>query len=241
MLWDSLYVPALTEAGYQVITYSNRGVQPSDGPRGPYAVEEMAADAVALLDHLELKNVVMLGVSLGGFIVEELCRARPELVKCAILISCAGPTTAFVKAKLNAERQMQEMGGIPTPYDLIDALSVTLPERTLRDDDATVEMWSSAIIQVTAWAGDGRYGQFAASWSWLLDQDRMPIYENMKPVCLVMAFENDLMFPPRCGRKAAEAMSNGRFVEIPDATHGGFAAKASECVQAIKQFLAENT
>src|SRR5437763_2844767 len=43
-VWALHQVPALTEAGYQAITFDNRGIPPSDAPPGMYSLADMVAD-----------------------------------------------------------------------------------------------------------------------------------------------------------------------------------------------------
>ena len=63
-LWD----PALFAERYRVLRYEHRGHGESDAPPGPYAMEELAADALALLDELGLERVTWCGLSLGGMV-----------------------------------------------------------------------------------------------------------------------------------------------------------------------------
>ena len=66
-MWDA-QMPALVDAGFRVLRYDSRGHGGSSVPPGPYTLELLVADAVALLDHLELGEVCMMGCSKGGMI-----------------------------------------------------------------------------------------------------------------------------------------------------------------------------
>ena len=59
-------VPALTEAGYRVITYDRRGFGESDKPESGYEYDTFAADLAGVIDGLDLKNVSLVGFSMGG-------------------------------------------------------------------------------------------------------------------------------------------------------------------------------
>lgn len=75
VVWQMSLVPALVGAGYRVVTFANRGTEPSDAPPAPYTVADMTADAEGLIDALNLAPCRVVGYSLGGFIAEELSYA----------------------------------------------------------------------------------------------------------------------------------------------------------------------
>jgi pimeloyl-ACP methyl ester carboxylesterase len=59
-------VPALTEAGYRVITYDRRGFGHSDKPDDGYDYDTFTADLAGLLDALEVQDATLVGFSMGG-------------------------------------------------------------------------------------------------------------------------------------------------------------------------------
>ncbi len=63
--WES-QVPALIEAGHRVVTYDRRGFGNSSQPYGGYDYDTFAADLNALLEHLDLREVTLVGFSMGG-------------------------------------------------------------------------------------------------------------------------------------------------------------------------------
>ena len=71
---------------YRVITYDHRGQGKSEVTEGRYDMDQLYEDAVALLDHLKLKNVHFGGLSMGGFVAMRLAARRPDLVKSLILM-----------------------------------------------------------------------------------------------------------------------------------------------------------
>ncbi len=59
-------VPELTKAGYRVVTYDRRGFGRSDKPRTGYTYDTLAEDLDALLTQLDLRDVTLVGFSMGG-------------------------------------------------------------------------------------------------------------------------------------------------------------------------------
>ena len=79
-------IPTLSEQ-YKVIVFDNRGAGNTDKPDSEYSIEIMADDAAGLLRTLGIESAHMLGVSLGGFIAQELALRHPDMSKSLTLVS----------------------------------------------------------------------------------------------------------------------------------------------------------
>ncbi len=89
--WEAQERP-LIEAGYRVITYDRRGFGQSSQPWEGYDYDTFAADLAALLDHLELSEVTLVGFSMGGGeVVRYLARYGSGRVAQAVLASAVPP------------------------------------------------------------------------------------------------------------------------------------------------------
>ena len=110
--WDDELCELLAGAGFHVVRFDNRDVGRSSRARGrvtrrmlvrafgglrvrpPYTLDEMAEDAFLLLDHLGLETAHLVGVSMGGMIVQTMALARPERVRSlASIMSTTGRRT----------------------------------------------------------------------------------------------------------------------------------------------------
>jgi pimeloyl-ACP methyl ester carboxylesterase len=81
--------PDLLAEHFRVVLIDNRGVGESDAPPGPYTVSEMAEDVVGVLDELGIDRTNLFGVSLGGYIAQELTLTHPGRVEKLVLCSTA--------------------------------------------------------------------------------------------------------------------------------------------------------
>jgi 3-oxoadipate enol-lactonase len=99
--WAALAEPL--SATRRVIAYDNRGSGASTVTPGPYTTAQLAADGVALMDHLGVERADMFGMSMGGMIAQELALGWPERVNRLVL----GCTHAGVA---HAARQPRDSG-----------------------------------------------------------------------------------------------------------------------------------
>ncbi|GIZ11432.1 alpha/beta fold hydrolase [Pseudomonas sp. NCCP-436] len=74
---------------YRVIALDVRGHGHSDKPRGAYRIATFAADAAALIKHLQLPPVHLLGISMGGMIAFQLAVDHPELLRSLSVVNSA--------------------------------------------------------------------------------------------------------------------------------------------------------
>jgi non-heme chloroperoxidase len=90
--WDAP-VLSLTQRGWRCVTFDRRGHARSDDPCRGYDFDTLADDIAAVLDGLDLQNIVLVGHSMGGAeVVRYLTRHHSRRVAHAVLIA---PTTPF--------------------------------------------------------------------------------------------------------------------------------------------------
>jgi pimeloyl-ACP methyl ester carboxylesterase len=100
--WD----PAVTDGlarDREVILFNNAGVSSSSG-EVPTTFDDMGANAVAFIKALGLTLVDVLGISIRGFVAQEITLQAPELVRKLILIG-TGPRGGQGMATLTPEAQ----------------------------------------------------------------------------------------------------------------------------------------
>ena len=114
-LWDS--VLPLLPAGLRFVRFDLRGHGLSDCPDGPYAMDDLAADAAGLIETLGAGPVVVVGLSIGGMIGQALAAKRPDLVR-ALVLSNTAPrmgTPEMWRARIDTIR----VGGLAGMQDAI--------------------------------------------------------------------------------------------------------------------------
>jgi pimeloyl-ACP methyl ester carboxylesterase len=231
--WHPYQVPAFLAAGYRVITFDNRGIGATENAGG-FTAQTMVADTAALIEKLDAAPARIVGMSMGAYITQELMLTRPELVSSAVLMGTRGRmdrTRAFFR---DAEVELEESGvQLPNAYEAKIRLLENFSRKTL-DDDAAVEDW---IAMFSTWPMKSTPGTRCQMDITPLS-NRLPAYRSIAAPVLVIGFADDVLTPPYLCREVADALPNGRYVQIPDAGHLGFFERPEAVNSAMLQFFA---
>ena len=235
--WQLGLVPALTAAGYRVVTFDNRGVAPSSSPPAPYTVADLAADALGLLDHLDIATARFAGYSLGGWVAETLAIRHPDRVRAAAFLGSCNVATAWEKAITTVERDLARLDyDLPALFFATETLRY-LPNHDLQDD-AIVDTWLTLLGGQEPWPNPGRLGQYEACLAWSNDTVRTDAWATIAVPCLVLAFEHDIDSPPARAEEASGRIPGARFVEIAGASHLAPFTHVGEVTAAVVDFFA---
>lgn len=204
--WGRL--PDLLAERFRVVLIDNRGVGESDAPPGPYTVPQMAADVLAVLDDAGLERTHLFGVSLGGYIAQELVLTRPNRVEKLVLCSTApgGP---------RAHPMPQQTVDVFARYPAMEReaglrmfVENSLGERGVRERPDLVEEILAYRLEhappVEAWVAQAAAGATYAN------DDRVASID--KPTLVVHGSE-DTVVDPRNGELLGELIPGAR-VEI---------------------------
>ena len=106
-------VPDFVAAGYRVLSFDNRGIGKSDWPEGPYTTALMASDAKALVDHLEITDFHLVGVSMGGMIAQEYALGYGGDLRSLSLCCTYGAPGPFCSRMFALWQEMAPVMGVP--------------------------------------------------------------------------------------------------------------------------------
>lgn len=204
---------------YRCLTFDNRGMGRSQPLGGPLAVEQMADDALALMDARGWEAAHVVGHSLGGLVAQHLAfAARPRVRSLALLCTFARgadatrPTAWMVWVGMQTRigtRRMRRRAFLrlvvpPAALNGIDRDALAARLAALFGHDLGVQP-AVAMKQLRAM---GRY-------------DATPRLGELAGLpTLVVAAESDRIAPPRVGRALAAGIPGARYVELADASHG---------------------
>jgi len=97
----SRVLPSLPST-WRAVAVDQRGFGVSDHPESGYTFQELAADAVALLDALDIERAAFVGHSFGSFVAREVAIAHPQRVTALVLIGTGFSTSTPVTQSLQA-------------------------------------------------------------------------------------------------------------------------------------------
>jgi pimeloyl-ACP methyl ester carboxylesterase len=214
--WTAHQVPALTAAGYRVVTVDNRGVPPSDtGPEG-FTIDDMVADIVGLIEILGIGPCRIVGFSLGGIIVQEILLARPELIVQAVLIATRGRSDALRTALSASWSELDDSGLVlPLKYAAVVRATQYLSPDTLNNEQR-IRDWLD-IFEMSPPDSDIDKAQRGLD---MID-NRLEEYRKITSECLVISFRDDLIVPPFFGREIAEAIPGCIYEDVAGCGHYG--------------------
>ncbi|MGK6314213.1 3-oxoadipate enol-lactonase [Neorhizobium sp. DT-125] len=200
-------LPKLAE-DHTILTYDKRGHGLSGLGNPPYSIEDHAADLAGLLDHLELSDVIVCGLSVGGLIALGLYEKRPDLVKALIFSNTAHRigTAGMWAARIAAV----EENGIGSILDAIMERWFTAPFR--KPANAAYQGYCNMLVRQPAL---GYSGTCAA----IRDADFTEAAKKIAVPALCIAGQEDGSTPPDLVKSLAGLIPGSRFEIIEDAAH----------------------
>ncbi|WP_182359168.1 alpha/beta fold hydrolase [Tomitella gaofuii] len=231
-VWGAHQVPALTKAGYRVVTVDNRGIAPTDECAEGFSLDDMVGDIAALIEHLGGPARVV-GTSLGARITQELALARPDLVSRAVMLATYGRQSAF-QARLGAgERALADQNvQLPAEYRSAVTAALNLSPATLAEPSAARD-WLDIFEFSAPQHTPGLRAQMEVD----RGEDRTAHYRRISVPCMVVGFADDRMVPTDLCREVADEIPGARYEEVPDAGHYGYLERPDAVNELLIDFL----
>jgi YbgC/YbaW family acyl-CoA thioester hydrolase len=200
-------------AGYRRIAADLRGMGHSDAPDLGYSMATYADDVIALLDQLGVKQAVLVGLSMGGYVAFEVVRRFRHRVRGLVLMDTrADPDTVEVRRQRDVNSVTARDGGSAAIAEHL--LPRLLGRTTLATAPQTVER-VRALMAKTSMAGI--IGALGA----MRDRpDSTPLLAALGDIpTLVVAGAEDQISPPAQMEAMAATIPGATFRVIADAGH----------------------
>jgi 3-oxoadipate enol-lactonase len=205
-IWER--VLPLLPVGLRVIRYDERGQGGSEVPPAPYSIADHAADLAGLLATLDIDSAVIVGLSIGGLIAQELWAKEPQRIRGLVLMdtACKIATAEFWNNRIAAVKA----GGLDSVADAVLERWFSLTFRTAQAAD--LAHWRDMLVSSPA---EGYVGSCAA----IRDADTEEAARSIAVPTLVMCGSEDLATPPDTVKAMADLIAGARFTMIDGAGH----------------------
>lgn len=216
----------------RTVIFDNRDVGQSSRATGEYEITDMAADALALADALELDDFHLLGLSMGGTISQEISLSVPERVRTLTLCVTFGGSGAWglLQGRTWAERVVSM-----TPEQRVDELMLLcFSEATFENAEMIAYLRQMLLSNPNPQEPEAFARQLLAT-SRHEARDRlgtlaMPVH--------VIGAGHDVLVPVWKSRELAELIPDARLTTLDGAAHGVNIERAEEFNAAVLEFLA---
>jgi pimeloyl-ACP methyl ester carboxylesterase len=216
--WDPALVDTLAVTR-EVIMFDNAGVGGSTGS-SPRTVTAMAHDALRFLEALELREVDMLGFSLGGFVAQELVLIRPRLVR-RLVLAGTGPQGGEDMHGFTDDVFANATRDEPGAEDLLALFFERTQTSVAKGREFIGRIFSRTEDRDAATTLATRDAQLDAIHTWgIPDPSKLNRLAGITQPVLVAGGDNDRMVPTRNSNLLAVRLPDARLRIYPDAGHG---------------------
>jgi len=142
--WPEAFVSALLAAGLRVLRYDHRDtgrsfVQPLHAP--PYALDDLVADALRVLDAWGVPRAVVVGWSMGGYIAQHLAHEHPARLSHLVLLGSSPDHRPYMAATLGRVVPTDGLPG-PVPGFLPALMTASVGAFSRPPEDVAVDGWA---------------------------------------------------------------------------------------------------
>jgi pimeloyl-ACP methyl ester carboxylesterase len=200
-------------ASCRVITPDQRGFGGSALGDDAPSLDAAADDVVELLDRLDLEQVVLGGLSMGGYVAMALLRRHPERVAGLILADTKAGADADA-GKANRERIAAAVESDESSTVLVDEVLPALLGSTTTTSRPLIAGRVRGLVQAAPAA--------AVAWAQRAMAGRPDSFDTLRSFdrpALVVVGQEDVLSPPADAEAMAAALPRGRLVVIPEAGH----------------------
>ena len=230
--WDPDVTNSLA-ADHEVILFDNAGVGASGG-KTPHVVAEMTKDCVAFCRALGLKQIHVVGFSLGGMIAQQLGLEHPQLVGRLILLG-TGPRGGedMTFTELSPDEQADPvaflMAAFFSPSEASRAAGhefIKRIESRTNDRDLPVSR-DSAVGQLDA----------IREWGTIPATERYATLKSITQPTLIVHGNKDIVVTPINGFILAVHLPDAQLIMYPDANHAAYSQHAGNFLENARLFL----
>ncbi len=228
-----LQIPYLSRY-FRTITFDNRGVGRSDKPDEEYSVGLMASDAVELLHALCIEKAHVIGVSMGGYIAQEMALQHPDEVRRLVLLAttCGGPE--YLELTKDLWNETAAFRNLPADEMIRKGMALAAAPGFAQKHPELIER--GVQVRLENLQPLYAFNRQAAAAFHFNSKDRTHLIHHPT---LILAGAEDRVMPLQLTQVLAERIPKASLTVFPNTGHLLFLERNQEINQAILEFLKE--
>lgn len=219
-------------SSFRVVVFDNRDSGASTLCEADYDVADLAADALALADHLELPSFHLLGMSLGSCVAQRVALAAPGRVR-TLTLAATWAGTAPAYSQMRADVWEREVRRSSREEFLEELMLLTLSERMFESEEALATVRRMTLENPHPQPTEALIRQIRATARHdvrdRLRELRMPVH--------VIAADRDMLVPPWRSEEVAEYVDGAKLTILKGVGHAMNLERADEFNRAVLGFL----
>ncbi|MHA1301534.1 MAG: alpha/beta fold hydrolase [Candidatus Helarchaeota archaeon] len=219
---------------YKLILIDNRGVGRSSKPDIPYTMQMFVEDIKAVLDHLELSKIHLMGCSMGGMIAQHFALTYQDMLESLILVC----TSANMNIKYSGAIQPERLFSMTnlTPRGLMTVLSIFLSSdyvRWLFSEEGKEER-NKLMINIGSYLPTVK--SMTNQWNAIRLHNTFARLGEIKVPTLILGGKQDVLLPPRHSRVLNKFIPNSE-LKILQGGHGFWIENEQKFADIVVNFL----
>ena len=222
-MWDAQVAPFTQH--FRLVRYDRRGHGKSGVPKGPYTMERLGRDVLAVLDGLGVKKVNWCGLSMGGMVGQWLGANAPERVERLVLTN----TSSFFPDKngWNERLKLVEEKGIA---------AFAAPNMARWFTKGFLEREPQTVAGIQAMFAATPLEGYLPCGAAVRDMDQRELLPRIKAPTLVIAGKHDGATPPEANEYISNHIPGAKFALV-DAAHLSNIEQSEAYTKAVLAFL----
>ncbi len=229
--WWYRQVPTLSKH-FKVLTFDNRGAGRTEKPKMEYSIRLFADDTARLMDALGMREAHVLGISMGGYIAQELAINYPEKVK-SLVLGCTGPGgERAVHMSPERLKKFTANEGLGPEEILRKDMDIYFSDDYIKGRTKDIEDFIEISLRYYQ-PPDAFERQFAAC----LKHDSLNRLGRISMPTLLLSGDDDPLVPPDNSRILKELIPHAELVLYPGKRHAFFIEEADQFNKMTVEYL----
>lgn len=229
--WWYRQIPELSKH-FTVLAFDNRGAGRSDKPDMDYSIRLFADDTAALMKSLDINKAHVLGVSMGGYIAQELAINYPDMVKSLVLACTSGGGKSGLLMTAQRMNKFVANQGLSPDEILRKDMDIYFSDEFVRKNPEKVEEFIAISL---------RYYQppfaFLKQFDACTKHDSVDRLDRISVPVLILSGDDDPLVPSGNSRILKQHIPHAELHFFPGSRHAFFIENAEEFNRRVIEFL----